>query len=71
MARPDWSGVLLGTETMEDGMAMVTDPVCGMKIDDGEAAGTAEYEGRTFYFCSELCRDAFMADPASYAGVGA
>jgi Cu+-exporting ATPase len=56
---------------MEDGMAMVTDPVCGMKIDDGEAAGTAEFEGRTFYFCSELCRDAFMADPASYAGVDA
>ena len=52
-------------------MAMVTDPVCGMKIDDAEAAGTAEFEGRTFYFCSELCRDAFMADPASYAGVDA
>jgi YHS domain-containing protein len=45
-------------------MAMVTDPVCGMKIDDGEAAGTAEFEGRTYSFCSEACRDAFIADPA-------
>lgn len=51
-------------------MAMVTDPVCGMKIDGDEAAGTAEYEGRTFYFCSEACREVFEADPASYAGAG-
>lgn len=52
-------------------MALVTDPVCGMRIDDAEAAATAEYEGRTFYFCSEACRDAFVADPNAYAGVGA
>jgi YHS domain-containing protein len=52
-------------------MALVTDPVCGMRIDDAEAAATAEYEGRTFSFCSEACRDAFVADPSAYAGVGA
>lgn len=50
-------------------MAMVTDPVCGMRIDDAEAAGTAEYEGRTYYFCSEMCRDTFVVDPAVYARV--
>jgi Cu+-exporting ATPase len=49
-------------------MAMVTDPVCGMRIDDGEAAGTAEHEGTTYYFCSEACRDAFVANPLAYAG---
>ena len=48
-------------------VAGLTDPVCGMRIDDGEAAGTAEYEGRTYYFCSEMCRDTFVADPAAYA----
>ena len=52
-------------------MALVTDPVCGMRIDDAEAAATVEYEGRTFSFCSEACRDAFVADPSAYAGVGA
>jgi YHS domain-containing protein len=52
----------------EDPMAMVTDPVCGMRIDDGEAAGTAEYEGTTYYFCSEVCRETFVADPGTYAG---
>ncbi len=51
-------------------MSMVTDPVCGMRIDDAEAAGTAEFEGRTYYFCSEMCRDAFVADPAAYARDG-
>jgi Cu+-exporting ATPase len=47
-------------------MAMTTDPVCGMRIDPEDAAATAEYEGTTYYFCSEACRDAFVADPASY-----
>ena len=49
-------------------MAMVTDPVCGMKIDDGDAAALAEHSDRTYYFCSQACHDAFVADPASYAG---
>ena len=37
-------------------MAMVTDPVCGMNIDSEEAAGTIEYEGKTYYFCSQVPR---------------
>jgi adenylate cyclase len=51
-------------------MAMVTDPVCGMRIDPVDAAATAEYEGRTYYFCSEACHDAFVADPSSYPAWG-
>lgn len=47
-------------------MAMVTDPVCGMRIDSEEAVGTAEYQGTTYYFCSQPCRDAFVADPSEY-----
>jgi Cu+-exporting ATPase len=47
-------------------MAMVTDPVCGMRIDTDDAAATAEYQGKTYYFCSRACRDAFLADPTSY-----
>ena len=45
---------------------MVTDPVCGMRIDPDDAAASEEYEGTTYYFCSLACRDAFRADPASY-----
>lgn len=47
-------------------MAMVTDPVCGMRIDTDDAVATAEFEGKTYYFCSQACHDAFVADPASY-----
>ncbi len=43
-----------------------TDPVCGMKVDPKNAAGQMEYEGRTYYFCSEGCRKAFQDNPEEY-----
>src|SRR5204862_7786658 len=54
-----------------DIMAMVTDPVCGMRIDSNDAVATAERDGTTYYFCSEACADAFLGDPASYAAEAA
>lgn len=50
-------------------MATVTDPVCGMEIDEDSAAATADYEGTTYYFCSQGCRRRFEEDPARYASV--
>jgi YHS domain-containing protein len=47
-------------------MAMVADPVCAMRIDTEDAAATAEHEGKVYYFCSRVCRDAFVANPTSY-----
>jgi Cu+-exporting ATPase len=47
-------------------MDIVTDPVCGMRIDPDEAAATADHDGTTYHFCSEACHDAFVADPARY-----
>jgi YHS domain-containing protein len=47
-------------------MAMVEDPVCGMRIESEEAAGTIEYQGKTYYFCSQACHDAFQANPNAY-----
>jgi YHS domain-containing protein len=47
-------------------MAMEVDPVCGMRIDSEEAAGTIDYGGTTYYFCSQTCHDAFAADPTAY-----
>jgi YHS domain-containing protein len=47
-------------------MAMVTDPVCGMRIDPDDAAATAEHQGKVYYFCAEACSDLFVADPAAY-----
>lgn len=47
-------------------MAMVTDPVCGMRIDTDDAVASAEHDGDTYYFCSQVCYDAFVADPADF-----
>ena len=41
----------------------VKDPVCGMEVRPQEAAATEVHDGLTFYFCSQSCHDAFVADP--------
>src|SRR5512135_401948 len=46
----------------------VTDPVCNMTIEEGEAAATSTYKGKTYYFCSKPCKEDFDKDPESYIG---
>ena len=46
-------------------MATVKDPVCGMEIDDATALH-ADHDGVTYYFCSEGCRNTFLANPSEY-----
>jgi YHS domain-containing protein len=31
---------------------MTKDIVCGMEVDEHQAARKSEYQGRTYYFCS-------------------
>ena len=45
---------------------MVTDPVCGMKVDEKEAAAKLSYMGNTYYFCSTGCKASFEKDPIKY-----
>lgn len=45
---------------------MARDPVCGMQVDERNAAATLEYEGATYYFCSEGCRARFEEDPRRF-----
>jgi len=42
------------------------DPVCGMTVDPATAAGKAEHEGKTYYFCSQHCAHAFKKDPHKF-----
>jgi hypothetical protein len=42
-----------------------TDPVCGMKVDRSKAL-RAMHAGRTYFFCSEGCREQFEADADGY-----
>src|ERR1700756_1638445 len=41
------------------------DPVCGMKVDPKDAE-IFEYQGKTYYFCCDGCREAFQENPAEY-----
>lgn len=45
---------------------MVKDPVCGMEVDEKEAAGKSECKGQTYYFCSLGCKKAFENEPEKY-----
>nr|WP_264185777.1 heavy metal translocating P-type ATPase [Roseicella aerolata] len=45
---------------------MVTDPVCGMKVDPATSKHRLEHGGTTFHFCSAGCRTKFEADPGKY-----
>jgi len=43
----------------------VQDPVCGMEVDPEEADYSTEHDGRTYYFCSESCKDSFDPEEAN------
>ncbi len=50
----------------------VQDPVCGMQIDKSEAV-TLEHGGKTYYFCSDSCKNAFQSpgkEPQAHQGHG-
>ncbi len=42
------------------------DPVCGMTVDPDSAAGSFEYHGKTYYFCSTHCLHRFQQNPQSF-----
>ena len=44
----------------------ITDPVCGMTVKPEAAAGSYEYNGETYYFCSTHCLTKFRENPALF-----
>ena len=46
---------------------MERDVVCGMQVDPSKAAGTSDYNGKTYYFCAKICKTKFDANPVKYA----
>ena len=42
------------------------DPVCGMTVRPETAAGSYNYQGKTYWFCSTGCLQRFKKDAASY-----
>ncbi len=46
---------------------LVTDPVCGMKIDPNTAkGGKSNFEGHDYFFCNPKCKTKFDANPQAY-----
>jgi len=48
---------------MTEAKAATKDPICGMTVDEGTALH-ADRAGKTFFFCSEQCRQKFLSEPA-------
>jgi YHS domain-containing protein len=49
-----------------------TCPVSGNKIASAkDAADTAVYKGKTYYFCCPMCKPLFIKDPAKYVAAAA
>lgn len=65
---PDEKGRHPELDTRPDEIAI--DPVCGMTVKKAQAKGTAEYEGRTWYFCSAGCRRRFEQGPGRFIEKG-
>ena len=47
-------------------MAIQTDPVCGMQVDEQMATNKSQYQGTDYYFCSADCKREFDQQPEQY-----
>ncbi len=45
---------------------MPTDPVCGMKVNEEDAAAEVQHGGKTYYFCNVSCKNKFEDNPEQY-----
>ncbi|VAX16761.1 hypothetical protein MNBD_IGNAVI01-2665 [hydrothermal vent metagenome] len=45
---------------------MAQDPVCEMEVEEDTASEKVLFEGRTYYFCSTLCKVLFEENPEKY-----
>ncbi len=53
-------------KTIDQIGTIAIDPVCGMTVDPDNAAGSFEYQGTTYYFCSKHCLHRFQQNPESF-----
>ncbi|MBI4457082.1 MAG: YHS domain-containing protein [Acidobacteria bacterium] len=49
-------------------MASHIDPVCKMQVNEQQAAGKSEYQGRVYFFCAPGCKKQFDKNPEKYVG---
>jgi len=52
--------------TSTDKAQILTDPVCGMKVNIDKTDLAITYNECRYYFCSDACREAFEKNPENY-----
>jgi len=50
---------------------MITDPVCGMTIDEIHPKFQTQFAGKKYFFCSEECRREFEECPEEFVETAA
>lgn len=50
--------------------APAIDPVCGMQVHVADESPQTRYKDKTYYFCSDLCRDRFSKAPEKFVPGG-
>ncbi len=45
---------------------MTKDPVCAMEVDEQTASWKSQYQDKTYYFCSQGCKDKFEKEPEKF-----
>ncbi|MCL5665552.1 MAG: YHS domain-containing protein [Candidatus Thermoplasmatota archaeon] len=45
---------------------MAIDVICGMKVKESTPL-KSEFKGKTYYFCSEQCKEKFDQNPVKYS----
>ena len=53
-------------DTDQAAPAVTRDPVCGMNVDPEAGKPSHDHAGHRYHFCSEGCRDRFVAAPEDY-----
>ena len=51
------------------GSPAAIDPVCGMKVDANQPPYRLNYQGKEYYFCSEVCKRLFEREPHKYISI--
>ena len=49
------------------GHGYARDPMCGMQVETANAVASVVLDGQRVYFCSDHCKQRFLADPTRAA----
>jgi protein SCO1/2 len=63
----DYVLAMPGSEDADAGAApLEVDPVCHMKVRITDTTPSASFDGATYFFCADFCRERFLASPQAF-----